>query len=124
MAARWRAGPAAGESSPRGELRWHLRRAAPSSWTARPWLWGGGIRAAGCRPCRRLPSPWGGRDRTRTAILGLAQPPSADHSSIKFTGGGSQLDDPDEDGRPRVAFAGLDIDIYDVARGLDLLRSE
>ena len=41
-----------------------------------------------------------------------------------ITGGGSQLDEPHEDGRPRVEFAGLDVDLYDVARGLALLRAE
>jgi hypothetical protein len=42
----------------------------------------------------------------------------------EVTGGGSQLDDPDEVGGPRVAFCGLDIDLYDVEAGLKLLLSE
>lgn len=37
---------------------------------------------------------------------------------------GSQLDDPDDQGRPRVAFCGLDVDLYRVKDGLSLLRSE
>jgi hypothetical protein len=40
------------------------------------------------------------------------------------TGGGSQLDDPDENGKPRVAFAGIDVDLYAVQPGLELLVRE
>jgi hypothetical protein len=40
------------------------------------------------------------------------------------TGGGSQLDDPDENGSPRVAFAGIDVDLYAVEPGLQLIVRE
>lgn len=42
----------------------------------------------------------------------------------EVTGGGSQLDDPDEQGRARVEFCGIDIDLYHVDKGLSLLHSE
>ena len=42
----------------------------------------------------------------------------------EVTGGGSQLDVPDEEGEARVAFCGLDVDLYHVSDGLALLRSE
>ncbi len=41
-----------------------------------------------------------------------------------ITGGGSQLSDPEPDGRRLVEFCGLDVDLYDVHAGLALLRSE
>lgn len=40
------------------------------------------------------------------------------------TGGGSQLDNPYPDGRPRVAFCGIDIDVTDRDRALELLREK
>jgi hypothetical protein len=42
----------------------------------------------------------------------------------EVTGGGSQLDDPGPDGRPRVAFAGIDVDLFDVELGVALLVRE
>jgi hypothetical protein len=40
------------------------------------------------------------------------------------TGGGSQLSDLDEDGHRSIEFCGIDVDLYDVANGLALLRRE
>ena|SRR5215467_13955507 len=40
------------------------------------------------------------------------------------TGGGSQLADPDDEGRPTIEFCGIDVDLYSVEKGLDLLRRE
>jgi hypothetical protein len=40
------------------------------------------------------------------------------------TGGGSQFSEPDEDGNDFVEFCGIDVDLYDVANGLALLRRE
>ncbi|MEW6366412.1 MAG: hypothetical protein AB1714_17440 [Acidobacteriota bacterium] len=42
----------------------------------------------------------------------------------EITGGGSQLSDPDEEGRRRIVFCGIDIDIYEPVEGLALLRRE
>lgn len=39
-----------------------------------------------------------------------------------ISGGGSQLDDPYPDGRPRVAFCGIDIDVVDLDRALGAIR--
>lgn len=41
-----------------------------------------------------------------------------------ITGGGSQLGAPDEQGRPTIEFCGLDVDLWDAASGLALVRSE
>ncbi len=40
------------------------------------------------------------------------------------SGGGSQLDDPYPDGRPRVAFCGIDIDVVERDRALDVVRGK
>ncbi len=40
------------------------------------------------------------------------------------TGGGSQFSEPDEDGNDFVEFCGIDVDLYDVVKGLALLRRE
>jgi hypothetical protein len=40
------------------------------------------------------------------------------------TGGGTQFSEPDEDGNDFVEFCGIDIDLYDVVKGLPLLRRE
>ena len=40
------------------------------------------------------------------------------------SGGGSQLDDPYPDGRPRVAFCGIDIDVVDRDRALGAIRKK
>ena len=40
----------------------------------------------------------------------------------RITGGGSQLDDPYPDGRSRVEFCGIDVDVSDRASALILLR--
>ncbi len=40
------------------------------------------------------------------------------------TGGGSQLSEADSDGHREVKFCGIDIDLYDPAKGLELLRRE
>jgi hypothetical protein len=40
------------------------------------------------------------------------------------SGGGSQLDEPYPDGRPRVAFCGIDIDVADRDRALGPLRAK
>jgi hypothetical protein len=41
-----------------------------------------------------------------------------------ISGGGSQLDDPYPDGRPRVEFCGIDVDVTDTDRARTLLREE
>ena len=41
-----------------------------------------------------------------------------------ISGGGSQLDDPYPDGRPRVEFCGLDVDVVDQDRARGLLMRE
>lgn len=41
----------------------------------------------------------------------------------EITGGGSQLSDPNESG-DSIEFCGIDVDLYDPARGLALLRNE
>jgi hypothetical protein len=41
-----------------------------------------------------------------------------------ITGGGSQMDDPYPDGRARVEFCGVDIDVCDRDRARALLRDE
>ena len=40
------------------------------------------------------------------------------------TGGGTQFSEPDEDGNDFVEFCGIDVDLYDAAKGLPLLRRE
>jgi hypothetical protein len=40
------------------------------------------------------------------------------------SGGGSQLDDPYPDGRPRVAYCGIDIDVVDRDRALVAIRQK
>jgi hypothetical protein len=40
------------------------------------------------------------------------------------TGGGSQMDDPYPDGRPRVEFCGIDLYVTDTDRALAFLRNE
>jgi hypothetical protein len=40
------------------------------------------------------------------------------------SGGGSQLDDPYPDGRPRVAYCGIDIDVVDLDRALAAIRQK
>jgi hypothetical protein len=47
-----------------------------------------------------------------------------DNESLgEITGGGSQLSDPNESGHS-IDFCGIDVDLYDPAKGLDLLRRE
>jgi hypothetical protein len=41
-----------------------------------------------------------------------------------ITGGGSQLSEPDSEGERSVEFCGIDVDLYDVKKGLALLRRE
>ena len=41
-----------------------------------------------------------------------------------ITGGGSQLSDADAQGKRSIDFCGTDVDLYDVERGLALLRRE
>jgi hypothetical protein len=40
------------------------------------------------------------------------------------TGGGSQLSEPDAEGRRTIEFCGIDVDLYDAVRGLTLIRNE
>ena len=40
------------------------------------------------------------------------------------TGGGTQFSEPDENGEDFVEFCGIDVDLYDAAKGLALLRRE
>jgi hypothetical protein len=40
------------------------------------------------------------------------------------TGGGTQFSEPDEDGNDFAEFCGIDVDLYDAAKGLPLLRRE
>lgn len=47
---------------------------------------------------------------------------SADLGTV--TGGGSQLSAPDDEGERSVEFCGIDVDLYDVKKGLALLRRE
>jgi hypothetical protein len=42
----------------------------------------------------------------------------------EVSGGGSQLDDPYPDGRPRVEFCGIDVDVIDMDRARSLLRQK
>lgn len=42
----------------------------------------------------------------------------------RITGGGSQFSEPDDQGEDRVEFCGIDVDLYEVKRGLALLRCE
>lgn len=42
----------------------------------------------------------------------------------EVTGGGTQFSEPDEHGDDFVEFCGIDVDLYDVAKGLALLRRE
>ncbi len=42
----------------------------------------------------------------------------------EITGGGSQLSNLDENGHRSIEFCGLDVDLYEAASGLALLRSE
>ena len=41
-----------------------------------------------------------------------------------ITGGGSQLSDADDQGKRSIEFCGIDVDLYDVEKGLALLRRE
>jgi hypothetical protein len=41
-----------------------------------------------------------------------------------ITGGGSQLSEPDSEGERGVEFCGIDVDLYDIEKGLALLRRE
>jgi len=40
------------------------------------------------------------------------------------TGGGTQFSEPDQEGNDYVEFCGIDVDLYDSARGLAVLRRE
>ena len=42
----------------------------------------------------------------------------------RITGGGSQFSEPDSEGEDSVEFCGIDVDLYEVKRGLALLRRE
>jgi hypothetical protein len=42
----------------------------------------------------------------------------------EVTGGGSQLSEPDEDGARHIEWVGIDVDLFDLARGLPVLRAE
>lgn len=42
----------------------------------------------------------------------------------EVTGGGSQLSEPDADGRRTVEWVGLDIELLDLERGIPLLKQE
>jgi hypothetical protein len=42
----------------------------------------------------------------------------------EVTGGGTQFSEPDENGEDFVEFCGIDVDVYDAAKGLPLLRRE
>jgi hypothetical protein len=41
-----------------------------------------------------------------------------------ITGGGSQLSEPDSEGGRSVEFCGIDVDLYHLDKGLELLRKE
>jgi len=41
-----------------------------------------------------------------------------------ITGGGSQLSEPDSEGQRSVEFCGIDVDLYHLDKGLELLRKE
>lgn len=43
---------------------------------------------------------------------------------VEVTGGGTQFSEPDEDGEDFVEFCGIDVDVYDAAKGIPLLRRE
>lgn len=40
------------------------------------------------------------------------------------TGGGTMFSPPDDDGEDEVQFSGLDVDLYNLERGIELLRRE
>jgi hypothetical protein len=42
----------------------------------------------------------------------------------RITGGGTQFSEPDSEGEDHVEFCGIDVDLYDVKKGLDLLHRE
>ncbi|MEF3083263.1 hypothetical protein V3391_13700 [Luteimonas sp. SMYT11W] len=42
----------------------------------------------------------------------------------EVTGGGSQVGPPGSDGEPTIEWVGIDIELFDLPRGLALLRSE
>lgn len=46
------------------------------------------------------------------------------HDLGNVTGGGTQFSKPDENGEDFVEFCGIDVDLYDAAKGLPLLRRE
>jgi hypothetical protein len=60
--------------------------------------------------CERFADPL--QDALETADLGV------------ITGGGSQFSEPDSEGEESVEFCGIDVHLYDVKRGLALLRRE
>jgi hypothetical protein len=42
----------------------------------------------------------------------------------RIAGGGSQLSEPDSEGGRSVEFCGIDVDLYHLCKGLELLRKE
>jgi hypothetical protein len=42
----------------------------------------------------------------------------------EVTGGGSQLSEPDKQGKRNIEWVGIDVDITDLSRGIPLLKSE
>ena len=40
------------------------------------------------------------------------------------TGGGTMFSEPDEDGEDEVLFSGIDVDLFDLRKGMELLRRE
>jgi hypothetical protein len=40
------------------------------------------------------------------------------------TGGGTMFSPPDDDGEDEVQFSGIDVDLYNLEKGIDLLRRE
>jgi hypothetical protein len=71
----------------------------------------------------RIPGDLDPQDRWERFANPLQQALENDNLGA-VTGGGSQFSEPDEDGNDFVEFCGIDVDLYDVVKGLPLLRRE
>ena len=71
----------------------------------------------------RMPGDLDPQDRWERFADPLQQALEKDDLGI-VTGGGTQFSEPDQEGNDYVEFCGIDVDLYDVARGLALLRRE
>jgi len=71
----------------------------------------------------RIPGDLDPQDRWERFADPLQQALEKDDLGM-ITGGGTQFSEPDEDGNDFVEFCGIDVDLYDAAKGLALLRRE